>query len=167
MWSFRKSCRGSGMRSRGLKTLLLLDGTELAVHRRDAKGRRFRGHSFFSIKASSLVPSLTDLHLFEPRPSKRRSDEKLDAGTGFAGIGAWISLARRIIRRDGDERKEEAVDYYFKQPNALETSAEKRRETGQSVFIVVIGQTPWELKEKSTDKCLCENIVCIMQAKFN
>lgn len=61
---------------------------ELAVRRRRvAKVRRFRGHSFFSIKAlslspapSSLVPSLTDLHLFEPRPSKRRSDEKLDAG---------------------------------------------------------------------------------------
>jgi len=60
---------------------------ELAV--RVAKVRRFRGRSFFSIKApESLVPSLTDLHLFEPRPSKRRSDEKLDAETGFAGIGA-------------------------------------------------------------------------------
>lgn len=106
MWSFRESCRGSGTRSRGLKTLLLLDGIQLAVHRRDAKGRRFRGHSFFSIKALSLVPSLTDLHLFEPRPSKRRSDEKLDGIRGdrsvnFTGTSDYSARWRRTEGRGG------------------------------------------------------------------
>lgn len=146
-----KAARGSGTRSRGLKTLLLLDGTELAVRRRVAKGRRFRGHSFFSIKAPELSPELNGFAFVWAAPVEASVERKTgrqegirgDRSVNFTGTSDYSTRWRR-------ERKEETVDYYFKQPNVLETSGrqrERRKRAEAHVYFCHVGQASlWEVK---------------------
>lgn len=110
----------------------------------------FEGTAFFD-KSPSLVPSLTDLHLFEPRPSKRRT-KNWTPGRDSRGSEREFRRHVGLFGAMVNGRKRRSIIISSSLMRWKRQRGERRRkEGGESAFIVVVGQAPRELKETRND----------------